>query len=146
MSRPQSPAEKEEKKAVVRRWFQAVNEHDLATLEELLHPRGFVWHSPALPQGVAGREAILESYSRLFSASPDVRFMPEEMLVDGGKVTVRWETQGTHRGEYLGVPATGKTVGTTGATIFSVGDGKIQEAWVYSDRLGLLQQLGATPS
>jgi predicted ester cyclase len=57
----------------------------------------------------------------------------------------RWSFQGTHRGEFFGVPPTGRTVTTSGIDIWRVRDGRIVENQQVVDNLGLLQQLGAVP-
>ena len=61
------------------------------------------------------------------------------------KVVARWTSFGTHSGEFMGVPATGRFLTTSGITIFRLEDGKIVEEWSESDMLGMLQQVGAIP-
>jgi len=62
------------------------------------------------------------------------------------KVVKRWTVTCKHTGELMGVPPTGKEIRFTGINIFRIVDGKIEEQWVESDALGLMQQLGIVPS
>jgi len=68
------------------------------------------------------------------------------MVAQGDKVVVRWIAHGTHLGPFLGIPPTGKPVAVTGIDIFRTASSKLEEAWVNSDILGLLQQIGAIPA
>jgi predicted ester cyclase len=66
----------------------------------------------------------------------------EDTVVEGDKVLVRWRSTGTHEGELMGIPPTGRRVTMTGFDLFRIEGGKIAEMWQEADRLGLLQQLG----
>jgi predicted ester cyclase len=68
------------------------------------------------------------------------------MLAQGDKVVSRWSAQGTHRGDFLGVRATGKQMTVTGILVTRHANGKNVETWSNWDALGLLQQLGAVPA
>ena len=68
------------------------------------------------------------------------------MVAEGDRV-VYWETwTGTHKGDFMGIPPTGKTVFMTNATTFRIANGIFAEAWVVLDAMNLMQQLGAIPS
>ncbi|HSM72916.1 MAG TPA: ester cyclase, partial [Anaerolineales bacterium] len=67
-------------------------------------------------------------------------------LAEGDKVVTRYTWRGTHQGEYFGIPATGKPVSWTAMVAFKIDDGKIREAWINYDRLGVMQQLGVAPT
>lgn len=68
------------------------------------------------------------------------------MIAEGDKVAVRWIAHGTNQGVFLGIPPTGKKVAVTGIDIFRIAHDKLQEAWVNSDILGMLQQMGVIPA
>ena len=70
----------------------------------------------------------------------------EEVLAEGNKVAVRLTFSGTHQGEFMGLPATGKRFTIAGMNVFRVEGSKIAENWPQLDMLGLLQQLGAIPA
>jgi predicted ester cyclase len=67
------------------------------------------------------------------------------MLADGDKVAAHWTATGTHSGELMGVPATGRPIDFRGVSVVRIEDGKIVDIWGASDWLGLMQQLGAFP-
>ena len=80
------------------------------------------------------------------SALPDVHIRIEDTIVDGCKAAARVVLEGTHLGEGLGVPATGRRVTITGIVIIRVAHAQIAEGWNSWDQLGLLQQIGAIPA
>ena len=134
----------EANKDVVRRFIGAVNGGDLAAVEALLAP-DYLDHSlpPGTPPDRAGFLRFLAGCRRTF---PDARWTTEDLLAEGDKVAGRVTFRGTHRGELLGIPPTGKAVAIGGIGIYRVAGGRIAEGWVQRDLLGLLQQLGAIPA
>ena len=79
----------------------------------------------------------------LFNAFPDIHFTIDDMIAEGDKVVVRFTVRGTHQGDYLGVPPTGKQFAVNGIAIHRIVDGREVEVWDCVDILGMLQQLGA---
>jgi steroid delta-isomerase-like uncharacterized protein len=95
---------------------------------------------PELSHGIEG----FKNYATfLRGAFPDLEVTDEDMVAEGDRVAMRWSFVGTHEGVFWGIPPTGKRVTMTGFDIFRVRDGKIQELWVESDYLTLMQQLSA---
>ncbi|GAC1520177.1 MAG: ester cyclase [Herpetosiphon sp.] len=136
----------DEHKAIVRRFFAEVfNRQNQETAHEIIAPT-FIAHHPAFPQGIHGPQGILEMMTAFHVAFPDLQYQPEDVIAEGDKVAARWIAQGTHRGVFLGVPPTGKHVTVVGIDVFRLADGKLAEAWVSSDFLGLMQQIGAVPA
>ena len=82
-------------------------------------------------------------YRRAF---PDARYTIEEMIADQDKVVIRWSGTGTHLGELMGIPPTGRRVTVTGISIGRYEGGKLVEEWLNFDALGLFQQLGVIPT
>ncbi len=80
------------------------------------------------------------------NAFPDFRITTEEQIADGDVVVTRWTGTGTHQGDLMGMPATGKEATTAGITIDRFAGGKLVAGWAIFDQLGLLQQLGAVPT
>jgi predicted ester cyclase len=70
----------------------------------------------------------------------------DDLLAEGGRVVAYWTLQGTHTGEFFGVPATGREFTGTAVSRISFENGQITEYMVRPDALGILQQLGAIPS
>ena len=132
-------------KAVIKSWYEAINrggEVALPTIDELMVPE-FAWHSPF---GDFGKAAYKSQFGAFLSAFPDLRFAMEDAVCEGDRVVHRFVGTGTHKAEFMGLPATGKNVHYTGIAITRVRDGKQLETWDHFDALTLLQQLGMIPS
>jgi predicted ester cyclase len=80
------------------------------------------------------------------AAFPDGHVTTEDLVAEGDKVVERFSFRGTNIGPFLGAPATGKQVITTGVAIFRIANGKIVEHWGENDALGVMQQLGLIPA
>jgi steroid delta-isomerase-like uncharacterized protein len=133
----------EENKALVRRMFEAYNKHSLAGVEELFAP-DYVWHGPAAypDMDLAAMKQVMTPF---FTAFPDLHYTLEDLIAEGDKVVWRFTARATHRGEFMGIAATGKVVTYTGIVISRFAGGKCVEDWEQADMLGLMQQLGAVP-
>lgn len=133
-------------KALSRRLLEeAFNAGNLQVVDELVAPE-FVSHDAAMPEPVVGIEAAKASIAGYRDAFPDLHLMIEEMIAEGELVATRWSARGTHRGDLMGITATGKQATVTGITIDRIRDGRFVESWTNWDTLGLLQQLGAVPA
>jgi predicted ester cyclase len=84
--------------------------------------------------------------SHYFRAFPDLRWTIETMIAEGDLVAVHYTGRGTHQGDLMGIPPTGKQATASAVLILQIEDGKIVEDWLEGDKLGLLQQLGVIPS
>ena len=135
----------EENKAIARRLHESFNTDDEAAAgAELLAP-DFKAHVPGSPESLS-REAYTQ-FNRLFSAAfPDGRVTVEDLIAEGDKVVLRMRFQGTHRGDFQGLPPTGKWVTMAGIGIDRIADDQVVEHRAEFDTLGLLQQLGAIPA
>lgn len=98
------------------------------------------------PEPLRGREAIRGFYDLIWNAFPDATVKVDQQLAEGDRVGESFVVRGTHRGEFMGIPPTGRRVELTGMSIFRLADGKCVERWNQADFLGLLQQLGAAPA
>jgi len=135
----------DENKALARQVFEEVqSKGDYALVDELV-ASDYVVHTPMGVGDVHGPEGVKQFVKTLHKSLPDLKFTVEDQIADGHRVATRWTCRGTHRGEFQGVPATGKRVTMSGITIFHVDDGKLVEAWASPDLLGLMQQIGASP-
>lgn len=133
-------------KALSRRFLdEAFNGGNLDVVDELVAPE-FVNHDSAMPEPLVGIEAAKASITGYRDAFPDLRLTIEDMIAEGDLVTTRWTARGTHRGDLMGITATGKQATVTGITIDRIRDGRFVESWTNWDTLGLLQQLGAVPA
>ena len=95
------------------------------------------------PEPIRGREGFRDLVSMYRSAFPDFRITTEEQIADGDVVVTRWTASGTHQGELMGMPATGKQASAAGVTIDRFANGELVSGWAIFDQLGFLQQLGA---
>jgi steroid delta-isomerase-like uncharacterized protein len=126
---------------------QSFNEGNLALIDELVAADA-VDHDPARPaqmRGLRGPEVLKQTVSMYRTAFPDVRITVDDVIAADDKVVLRWHSEGTHRGELAGLAPTGARGSVTGISIDRWKDGKVVEAWVEWDNLGLARQLGAAP-
>ena len=132
-------------KALTRRAIEeGWNQGKLEVFDEVDAPE-YVDHAPAPGQG-PGVEGYKQAVQMTRAAFPDLQITVEDMIAEGDLVVTRWTARGTHQGEYMGIPASGKSVQVTGVNIGRFENGKVVENWANSDQLGLLQQLGVLPA
>ena len=109
----------------------------------------FVWEDVVeqvpLPGQGPGLEGLKDILRAMRAGFPDLVFSTEEQIAEGDKVASRFEWTGTHRGEFLGIPATGRFVRVWGIVIDRLEEGRIKETRIIMDTLGLMVQLGVFP-
>jgi len=129
---------------IVRRFFAVgPSSGDLAAADALLDP-GFSLHTP-LPTPGPGIEAMNNVITTCRAAFHGLHVTIEDMMADGDRVTCRFTARGVHRGEFMGLPPTGKPIEMTGIEIFRLRDGRIAELWGEANLMGLMHQLGILP-
>jgi steroid delta-isomerase-like uncharacterized protein len=120
------------------------NEQSLAGLDNT-HSLDFIPHNPVIPV----HPSSLNTYKHVcllhLAAFPDFHVTTENVIAEADKVAVRWTVNGTHQGELMGIPPTGRPVSFTGITLYRFADGKIVEEWWSYDALGMMQQITAPP-
>lgn len=134
----------EQNKALSRRFMEEIwNKGNVAAIDELYSP-DYVSHNnpPGVPGGVEGVKVFTSLYKNAF---PDTQLTIEEQVAEGDLVVTRWTAKGTHKGELMGIPATGKQITVTGIGIDRIANGRIVEGWGEFDQLGMMQQLGVVP-
>lgn len=133
-----------ENKAITQRFVdETINGKNLDALSQLV-AEDFIEHVPFPGQG-PGREGLKVTIRAFLQAFPDIVWTTHEQVAEGDNVVSRFTWTGTHRGEFLGVPATGRQVTVWGVLIDVVRDGKMVESRIIMDTLGLMQQLGVIP-
>ncbi len=134
----------EQNKTIVRRIFdEIVNKGNLGVADELL-AADYVNHDfPAPAPGAEGFKLVTTMFR---SAFPDIVVTLEDEFAEGDKVVTRGVFAGTHTGEFMGIPATGRKVTIKYLDIWRLENGKAKENWVQMDLLGLMQQLGVIPA
>ena len=99
--------------------------------------------TPGFPPTKEGVKAFFKAYVVAF---PDLRMDAEDVIVSGDKVVARFRATGTNSGEFMGMPATGKSVNVQGIDIIRFNDdGKAAEHWGVFDAMAMMQQLGVVP-
>jgi steroid delta-isomerase-like uncharacterized protein len=133
-------------KATLRRFCNAMNSGDAEliteTIDELVAPDALI-RTP-LSILATGAEALKEVFARLRRAYPDLRITVEDVIEEGDKVVARNTVTGTHRGEYMGLEPTVKSVTYNEIFIFRFAGGRIAETWGVVDVFSQLKQLGGT--
>jgi steroid delta-isomerase-like uncharacterized protein len=130
-----------ENKAVVQRFIDEVlNQGKLETADEIV-AEDFVELDP-LPGQRQGRGGLKEIVGMLRTAFPDMHWSIDETIAAGEKVVTRFTWTGTHKGEFLGIPATGRPVSVKGVVIDRIVGGKMTDSRILMDNLGMMQQLG----
>lgn len=133
----------ERNKAVAQRYFEdLLNGKDHAVVDELIAP-DCVLTAPVIPGEVRGIEVVRRGLAAFSATFPDLRFTLHAVIAEGDRVVAYWTMEGTHSGEWLGVPATGKRVSITGCDLFEINDGKITRVHIQADYLGAMWQMGA---
>lgn len=129
-------------KAVVRRFIsQAFNAGDTAIIDELI-ATDYVLHGAPKVRGPEGMKHFVTMYR---SAFPDYACSVDDQIAEDDKVVTRWTMRGTHQGELMGIPPTGKQVTLPGVVVDRLAiNGQLVESWLQADVLGLLQQLDVT--
>ncbi len=133
-----------ENEALVRRFFEEFCNQRRAAVADEIVAADYVSHGPQAPPA-EGPEGV-KTRVGLYQESVDGHWNVAEMMSAGDRVVARWTGTGTHRGELMGIPPTGKPVDVEAISIFRIADGKIAEEWTVWDALGLLQQVGAVPA
>ncbi len=134
-------------KATFLRFHDAISTGDLGfvsmTIDELVEPD--VLLSTPLPVAATGAEGIKQVMAVLLSGFPDLHVTVEDMIEEGDKVVGRNVLTGTHLGEYMGLPPTGKVVDYNEIFIFRFVNGRIAETWGVVDVFSQMRQIGVVP-
>ena len=136
----------EQNKALIVRFVEELfNRGNMGIVGEIFAP-DFI-EREQLPPGIPdGREGVKVLTTELRSAFPDFKATIDDILAEGDKVVIRMTWSGTQKGEFMGVPATGKRVSFGVIDIIRITNGKLVEHWGQMDSMSLMQQLGAIPA
>ena len=125
---------------LVRAGFEAFNTGDVDRCLALIAP-DLIINLAELPEPQHGRETWRQGFELMRHAFPDLRAHVEDVVAAQDKVAVRVRFRGTHAGEFLGFPATGRTVEYVSHEFYRIADGLIAEEWICSDLATLFRQL-----
>jgi steroid delta-isomerase-like uncharacterized protein len=144
-SSPSSTRQEEQNKHVVHQFFEALDRQDTERMDQLVSSTNYSLHFSGMPP-VDWNANKKEFLAPLTKAFPDLRRNIVDMVAEGDKVAVSINVTGTYKGEFQGIPATGKQVSFTAMDILTIIDGKVAEEWATADMMGLMQQIGAIPA
>jgi steroid delta-isomerase-like uncharacterized protein len=131
----------ERNEAVVDRVLVLIDERNLDEAFEL-YALDYIYHGPA--GDLTGRDGIRGLWEVFLAGFPDLHSTVLDTISEGNKVVLRWQIEGTHTGDFLGVPPSGNKITLDVTEIFRVENGQLVEAWDQWDRLGLMRQIGGT--
>jgi len=137
------PGDPETNKAIVQRMIDEVmNQQNMGVIDEVF-AADYLMHDPAWPMEVKGPEGFKQWTGMMLEPYFSDSYTSAEMTAEGDKVAVYWSWSGTHTGEFMGIPPTGRHIAITGTSIHRFADGKFVESWASYDMMGMMQQLTA---
>lgn len=134
---------KERNKEAQQKFGDAINSGNLEQLRDLVSPN-VKEHDPAPNQG-PGAQGYIDFFTMMRNAFPDMKVEVEHLVADEENVAFAYTLTGTHKGDFMGIAGTGKSIEARGMQISRFEDGKLVERWGSSDELGILKQIGANP-
>lgn len=135
----------DEHESVARRWHEeALNQGNLAVIDEIVAPD--VLHRSVTFTDLTGAAGVKQNLGNALASFPDIAYTIEDVITEADRVVVRWRAEGTHLGEFQGIPPTGRRATWTGVNIYRFACGRIAEVWTEVDGMGRLRQLGALPA
>ena len=132
---------KELNKESQKKFGDAINSGNLEQLRDLVAPN-VKDHDPAPNQG-PGPQGYIDFFTMMRNAFPDMQTEVEHMVLDDENVAFAYTLTGTHKGDFMGISGSGKSVKVRGMQISRFKDGKLVERWGSTDELGILKQIGA---
>jgi steroid delta-isomerase-like uncharacterized protein len=132
----------EPNKTIALRTMEALHQRDLDGVHTNVASDARFYGWAPQPLDAVGYRAFM---SALLAAFPDSNFVVDDVIAEGDKVAVRHRLLGTHQAAFQGVPATGRQIEIGGIVIFRIENGKVVEAWLNADIMGMMQQLGVVP-
>ena len=129
----------EENKQAARQFFEQIwNQKDESAIERFI-PEDAKGNDADFG---SGREGFRHQWKQWVTAFPDLHFEIVDLIAEGDKVLTRWILTGTHQGEYLGVPATGRQIRVEGMSLDRIENGLVVEGFDGWDNYGFRRQLG----
>lgn len=125
---------------IIRRYIEeGINKGNFLVFDELVHP-DYIFGSPG--EELYGLDGLKGFISMFRTAFPDLKIQIDDLATEKNKTVTCFTLTGTHRGNLMGIPATGKHVNVHGMILSRFKAGKIIEEWEILDQLTMFQQLG----
>jgi steroid delta-isomerase-like uncharacterized protein len=128
----------------MKRFVEFINSASEKFAHELVSPEA-IFHVPGRPEPMVGPAGYLMIIGMMRAGFPDIQWTLEEQISEGERVAARFTMRGTHRGQFMGVPPTEKTISVQALNIYHLTNGQIIKEYGSPDMLGLLAQIGALP-
>lgn len=125
-------------------WDEIINKRNLEQLNETNFSKDLILHMQ--PENVVGVENAKNYYKMFLNGFSNIEFKVIDAFGQADKFVTHWNFNGTHTGEFFGIPATGKRVNINGTTLVKMKEGKITEEQDFMDNMIFLQQLGLQSS
>jgi predicted ester cyclase len=126
---------------VIRGIYEAINTGNLALLDKFVAP-GYVEHS----EGFQGVEPFKQQVAAFRAAFPDLRVTIDDLMIDGDRFASRTTVTGTHSGDLMGMPATGRHISVEAVDIGRIENGQARDRWGGLNMYSMLTQLGVIPA
>ena len=131
---------------IIRRLYEEVwNKRNLEVADDLLS-QSHALSDPIVSGSQLGPELYKRRVVELTKSFPDLHFTIEDTIAEREKLVVSWVISGTHKGEFMEIPATGRKISVEGITIHQIKNGTILDSCAQWDALSLMRQLGAIPA
>jgi len=130
-------------KGLLRRFYEEMSAGNLAVIDELVAD-DMVEHEE-FPGVTPDKEGVKQVFATFRAGFPDLRMEPHEMVAEGDMVCARITISGTHQGEFMGMPPTGRRMEVDAIDLLRLRDGQMAEHWGVTDAMAMMQQLGAIP-
>ena len=127
-------------KAIILRLLEEMDKQNFGILDELFADDIKCYASGSFEP--LDKETTKQLIAMFYGSFPDYTHTIEDVIAKDDKVVIRCIYRGTHKGDFMDIPATGKTIEYSGSSIWQLRDGKIKEVWVVEDMLTFMQQLG----
>ncbi len=135
-------SEDKKNKNIVKSIFENyINKGNIEELSELISSEYI-----DLGTGKKGVEAYMQNIESLILGFPDIQFEIKDLVAEKNRVVIRWQWQGTHKGNFRSIMPTGKKAVTDGMAIYTLENGKVVSSIAVVDKLGPLQAIGAVPT
>jgi steroid delta-isomerase-like uncharacterized protein len=134
----------EDAKDLLRRFYAEMSAGNLDAIDEVVVD-SFIEHE-SFPGIEPNKEGVRQFFQMFRSAFPDMKMEAHEIVGEGDLLCVRGTMSGTHQGEFMGMPPTGKRFEVEGFDMVRVRDGQFTEHWGLFDTMTMMQQLGAIPA
>jgi predicted SnoaL-like aldol condensation-catalyzing enzyme len=126
----------EANKAVIRRWFEALEQGGAGEVAAEIFASQFILHDPGAPPDLPpGPQGVIRFISLMKAAFPDLHARLEDMLAEGDLVAIRFSMRGTQLGTFMGSASTAKPIMFEGASLIRFVEGKMVEKWEYINAL-----------